>query len=433
MKEYFTVLIFSLILAASNTLNISYSQFQREAKHISSHINSFKEDLNFLSNSRTVKNSVIYSPIANELLFEDYFKSIHSDIGCIFTANLQAKEVISHHQNNMGGPTYSELSFILNKITTNHQIASDGTITSIYNNDLFMMLPIHEIRNNFLGFSIGVENLVGTDSLVEAISIGGDGVLKFDYHIWSFFRKNLSIFIITLILSFLIILISSRKLMLLALAKSNQEVYHEIKNSNSKIMIICDTLHKDGVTRAFNKFSKYADHILRLKEYENSLLHVLMNITERSRLNIGEHDITNIVQQVIDDAKLTGLIGDNTSIHFSSKIALVKCDRLKIALLLFNLVKNASAAIGTQKGNIWIDIRDDGKIISLRITNDNGEVSFKKLIFLGKRFFSSNKEGSGLGLIVCRKIALEHGTKLKSKLSFSNNTVSFTIKLLKAE
>ena len=105
-------------------------------------------------------------------------------------------------------------------------------------------------------------------------------------------------------------------------------------------------------------------------------------------------------------------------------------DRAQLEQVLINLIKNASeACIAQPEPVVKLEIRKDEYQHPLIIVSDNGtgilpEVQDKVFI----PFFSTKKDGSGIGLSICRQIIQNHGGHI-SVSSQPDKGSLFTIRL----
>lgn len=98
--------------------------------------------------------------------------------------------------------------------------------------------------------------------------------------------------------------------------------------------------------------------------------------------------------------------------------AIVECNENQIEQLMFNLVANASHAIGTN-GKIEISFRRDQLLNRVYIvTTDSGSgITPENITKIFDPFFTTKPgaQGTGLGLALCKKIVLEHGGDISVK------------------
>jgi signal transduction histidine kinase len=102
----------------------------------------------------------------------------------------------------------------------------------------------------------------------------------------------------------------------------------------------------------------------------------------------------------------------------------------KLIQVFVNLMINAWQAINKDKGNIWIQTRFDAaeKCVRLTISDDGcGMGEFAKAQIFNP-FFTTKKEGTGLGLPIVAKIISEHNGKTEVESEVGKGS-TFTIRL----
>lgn len=102
-------------------------------------------------------------------------------------------------------------------------------------------------------------------------------------------------------------------------------------------------------------------------------------------------------------------------------------DKVQLKQVFVNLIKNALEAIN-KSGEIIININKDDKYVYTNIRDNGIGIPSDKLDHIGESFFTSKKEGTGLGLMVTQNIISSHKGKImvKSKEGIGTN---FTIQL----
>ena len=86
----------------------------------------------------------------------------------------------------------------------------------------------------------------------------------------------------------------------------------------------------------------------------------------------------------------------------------VPMDREQMKQAIYNVVRNAMQAAGEQ-GLISIHVRREGDFWVFECRDNGSGISADDLPHLGTPFFTTRKEGSGLGLMIVQRIAREHG------------------------
>jgi two-component system, NtrC family, nitrogen regulation sensor histidine kinase NtrY len=94
----------------------------------------------------------------------------------------------------------------------------------------------------------------------------------------------------------------------------------------------------------------------------------------------------------------------------------LRCDAAQIDQVLINLVRNAvdaaleQRAAGRSDAGVRLGWRRDGAMAEVRIEDDGPGIAQTANLFVP--FFTTKPEGSGIGLVLCRQIAENHGGSL---------------------
>jgi signal transduction histidine kinase len=89
----------------------------------------------------------------------------------------------------------------------------------------------------------------------------------------------------------------------------------------------------------------------------------------------------------------------------------VNMDRDKIVQVLINLIRNAFEAM-EDPGEVRIGLLHDGEEALISITDTGSGIPENALATIFDPFYTTKEEGTGLGLALCQKIALDHHGKI---------------------
>ncbi len=93
---------------------------------------------------------------------------------------------------------------------------------------------------------------------------------------------------------------------------------------------------------------------------------------------------------------------------------MVNGDENQLKQVFINIIKNAIEAM-PDGGNIHIYTERDEEYAVISIQDEGNGMSKEKLENIGKPFFSTKDQGTGLGLPICLRILKEHNGKLNIK------------------
>ncbi|RZL19723.1 MAG: GHKL domain-containing protein, partial [Pedobacter sp.] len=137
----------------------------------------------------------------------------------------------------------------------------------------------------------------------------------------------------------------------------------------------------------------------------------------------------DLKEMVLGVVNLFKMKGEEQGVLFNLNLPhtyfLVNADALQLEQVLINIVKNAMESIDS-KGIIHVTI--DPKARQLQIEDSGKGIFAEHVEKLFSPFFSTKKDGQGIGLTLVREILLNHGYTFSLKTLKPGKTV-FTINL----
>lgn len=192
---------------------------------------------------------------------------------------------------------------------------------------------------------------------------------------------------------------------LAALGQFVAEITHEIKNPLMMIggfarQLIQKT--KDDQIRS--KLNIIADEVQRLEELLKELREYYMS---RS-LNVEEVDILGLLQEIYDLVNKDCERKSIEAVFKKRRISpLVKGDKDKLKQVFLNLVKNAIEAMD-HGGKLIIAHRMIGDQVEISISDNGCGISKKDRERIFSPFFTTKRQGTGLGLNISKNIIEDH-------------------------
>jgi two-component system nitrogen regulation sensor histidine kinase NtrY len=125
---------------------------------------------------------------------------------------------------------------------------------------------------------------------------------------------------------------------------------------------------------------------------------------------VAPHEITDLVHRVVArERRQPGRVLGGPNLTLS-------CDAAQVEQVLINLVKNAVEAAlerqaeGHAEATVRISWRKSASIAEIAVEDDGPGIAQTTNLFVP--FFTTKPEGSGIGLVLCRQIAENHGGSL---------------------
>ena len=198
-----------------------------------------------------------------------------------------------------------------------------------------------------------------------------------------------------------------------------RKLAHEIKNPLTPIQLIIDRLN--------SKFTKFLDNKTDKNEFDNNLLTINKQIKQIENLVNEFSDFARMPKPIFKKTDLILIINENINlmkeldetlkINFNpaNQKANIMCDAEQINRVFINLLKNSIESINEKRlknpdiiKKIDIEIYEKDDYIEITITDNGVGFDNKNLKDILKPYFTTKKNGTGLGLPIVNKIINDH-------------------------
>src|ERR1700722_13412316 len=203
-------------------------------------------------------------------------------------------------------------------------------------------------------------------------------------------------------------------------------IAHEVRNPLTNINISLDMLEVDHEK---DSVQNYIDIIRRSSNHISELITELLDSAREKEMSFQKISVQEIFEQTLsmasDRIKLKNI---QVSSSYPKEEALVNADPEKIKIAILNIIINTIEAIAHDHGNLHIKIENFKKTFEVSIEDNGTGISDENLSRLFEPFFTSKRNGLGLGLastfaiLQSHKIAVDVKTKLGKGTCF---TLSF--------
>ncbi|MCL7747723.1 ATP-binding protein [Halalkalibacter alkaliphilus] len=186
-------------------------------------------------------------------------------------------------------------------------------------------------------------------------------------------------------------------------------IAHEIRNPITSLKGFLQLIDS---TEA--KSTPYTKIMLSEIERINLIVSELLFLGKPKELSIKKHNLFEIIEMVVTLTKTQAIIY-NIDIKLQMETALkkemVKCDESKLKQVFINILRNAIEAM-KHEGIITINVSRKHDFIEIAIIDQGKGIPKKKLANIGKQFYTTKENGTGLGLMISNHIIEEHGGSL---------------------
>jgi signal transduction histidine kinase len=135
--------------------------------------------------------------------------------------------------------------------------------------------------------------------------------------------------------------------------------------------------------------------------------------------------IDEVLEVALDRINLKHI---NLLVNIPSQPIVIHCDRQKMVMALLNIIINAIEAMEEETGKLIIDAHTYHNKLILYITDNGSGISEENLPRLFEPYFTSKRNGIGLGLAATLNIIQSHRGTIEAT-SLENKGTTFTITL----
>jgi two-component system nitrogen regulation sensor histidine kinase NtrY len=210
-----------------------------------------------------------------------------------------------------------------------------------------------------------------------------------------------------------------------------RKLAHEIKNPLTPIQLSIDRLKEKFSFKTAedqDEFKNYLATINRqIKDIEN-LTNEFSSFARMPKPIFKVININLVIKRAIDFYKMSSI--NEISISSSKKELLIYGDEEQLYRVFLNLIKNSEDSISENrrkttdfKGKIIIEIKDNNDYIDIALV-DNG-IGIKDTSIIMTPYFTTKKDGTGLGLPIVSKIINEH----EGEININNNNPGVKVKI----
>ncbi|SDZ23002.1 two-component system, sporulation sensor kinase A [Evansella caseinilytica] len=183
-------------------------------------------------------------------------------------------------------------------------------------------------------------------------------------------------------------------------------VAHEIRNPLTSLKGFLQLMEdKDKTIASYKEIM--ASEIERI----NLIVNELLLLAKPKELNFQTKPLLPMMETVITIAKTQAIL-HNVQILLEYEESLagvnVRCEENKLKQVFLNLLKNAIEAM-VSDGYIYVKIKKNHDRVLVQIIDEGIGIPQEKLANLGKRFYTTKENGTGLGLMLSINIIREHG------------------------
>lgn len=204
-------------------------------------------------------------------------------------------------------------------------------------------------------------------------------------------------------------------------------IVHETRNYLTTIKGRCQLI--EAVSQA-EKVKEYAKKINNDVNEVNSIISEFLFLSKPRETKLEEVSMHDIFESTRNLVKTSSLVqGINVDMEISKEERYLLCDQVQIKQVVLNICRNAVDAMAETlipKLNIKTGYDEESNEMFIKITDNGKGMSSEDLEKVGTLFYTTKKNGTGLGLSVCYEIIKQHNGRIEIESKIGKGT-SFTI------
>lgn len=204
-----------------------------------------------------------------------------------------------------------------------------------------------------------------------------------------------------------------------------QTLAHEVRNPLNNINLSLEQLHHE--VSHVDDAEMYMEIIQRNSKRISDIITELLNSSRPAEMTLQNKPLQVILDESIA-ASLDRITLQKVKLHinYSDQPAYVKADPEKLKLAFLNIIINAVEAMEEDKGILSIVIETDKHTHVVKIRDNGSGIAEENLSKLFEPYFTSKRNGLGLGLAATLNILQSHKGRIEVASELNKGT-QFTI------
>ncbi len=201
-----------------------------------------------------------------------------------------------------------------------------------------------------------------------------------------------------------------------------QTLAHEVRNPLNNINLSLEQLHHE--VAGIDDSEMYMEIIQRNSKRIGDIITELLNSSRPAEMSMHNKPLQIIMDESIASAldRIT-LQKIKLQLKFTDKPAYIKADEEKLKLAFLNIIINAVEAMEEDKGVLLITIETEKENHIVRIKDNGSGITEENLSKLFEPYFTSKRNGLGLGLAASLNILQAHKGRIEVQSEVNKGSV----------
>lgn len=198
-------------------------------------------------------------------------------------------------------------------------------------------------------------------------------------------------------------------------------IAHEIRNPITSLKGFLQLL-QTGIEGKAEYFRIMEEEIEKIQTITSELLFISKPLTNEIQNESIAELLNDICTLLGSQARLYDI---TIQLNFDNEMY-INCDRSQIKQVFINIIKNAIEVM-EEGGIIQVNVKDQHPFVAVDVIDEGSGIPDEIIDKINEPFFTTKKNGTGLGLMITNQILEKHLGKLEV---FQNDTVGSTFRVL---
>ena len=201
----------------------------------------------------------------------------------------------------------------------------------------------------------------------------------------------------------------SQQIKLAALGRLTANIAHEVRNPLSAISYATELLREE---HGDDKQERLLQIVMDNTQRINQIVQDVMQLNRRDRVQPEQLGLHLILDAFVEEFCMTEHIGQDVMTLSEDSDMEVIFDRGHLRQILWNLCRNALRFSTKQSGSVSLRIRSESGRAVLDVQDDGPGIAAEQHGKLFEPFFTTAKDGTGLGLYIAKELCEANGARL---------------------
>lgn len=202
----------------------------------------------------------------------------------------------------------------------------------------------------------------------------------------------------------------AQQIKLAALGRLTVNIAHEVRNPLSAISHATELLQEDEHDPSHARLLQIVmDNTQRI----NQIVHDVMQLNRRDRAQAETFNLSLVLQNFVDEFTQTERLAADIVLCRSTSPCWISFDRGHLHQVLWNLCRNGLRYSKRQTGSLTLRTEPCAEQVVLWVQDDGMGISAEHQARLFEPFFTTDNEGTGLGLYIAKELCEANNARLE--------------------